>query len=416
MSKSLAPAHPETQRPHLATNSQARPRTRFELDVQSQPRPPGLDALAHDRYPEPKLIWPRLDQMDVSRKPGRANSRPRPLAPIVHRALATAGIPRLARSLAPTRIFAHGARGTATQIPYRAEMEQRLGSDFSTVHAHLGQTEAMAALGATAATSGESVVFRDHHPDRKTVAHELVHVVQHRRGLRSATPRPRTAVSKPSDPAEREADRAAEDVVAGRAVHMVEQAGTGILRQEDPGAEHPENVVLARMLPPDMLETLSTGDVSPEALSKGQIEELGKQVLQRLGRARVEELGEVAGIDLPVPEDAPPEEVEAAATRNTIFRQVAETAATMWWLTLVDGPLPIGDIVYGALIITAAVVAAAAADHVRRACSARLEDCLENPMQPESNREDFGPRKDCGACFRECMLAGGIWPSYKCPS
>ena len=48
-------------------------------------------------------------------------------------------------------------------------------------------------------------------------------------------------------------------------------------------------------------------------------------------------------------------------------------------------------------------------------CNKPLEECLENPWQPDWNREDFGPRKDCGACYRECKHAGGIWPEYKCP-
>jgi RHS repeat-associated protein len=47
---------------------------------------------------------------------------------------------------------------------------------------------------------------------------------------------------------------------------------------------------------------------------------------------------------------------------------------------------------------------------------ARLRDlCLLNPWQPAWNRKKFGPRKDCGACYRECKHDGGAWPFYKCP-
>jgi len=49
------------------------------------------------------------------------------------------------------------------------------------------------------------------------------------------------------------------------------------------------------------------------------------------------------------------------------------------------------------------------------ACDLQLVRCLENPWQPGWNRGDFGPRKDCGACYRECKHAGGSWPYYKCP-
>jgi RHS repeat-associated protein len=48
-------------------------------------------------------------------------------------------------------------------------------------------------------------------------------------------------------------------------------------------------------------------------------------------------------------------------------------------------------------------------------CDELLVECLENPWQPDWNRENFGPRKDCGACFRECKANGGEWPTYKCP-
>jgi RHS repeat-associated protein len=47
-------------------------------------------------------------------------------------------------------------------------------------------------------------------------------------------------------------------------------------------------------------------------------------------------------------------------------------------------------------------------------CMERLVTCLENPWQPSWNRS-FGVRKDCGACYRECKHAGGVWPEYKCP-
>jgi RHS repeat-associated protein len=48
-------------------------------------------------------------------------------------------------------------------------------------------------------------------------------------------------------------------------------------------------------------------------------------------------------------------------------------------------------------------------------CMDPLVRCLENPWQPPWNQGDFGRRKDCGACYRECKHAGGVWPEYKCP-
>jgi len=47
---------------------------------------------------------------------------------------------------------------------------------------------------------------------------------------------------------------------------------------------------------------------------------------------------------------------------------------------------------------------------------ARLRDlCLERPWQPSWNRRMFGPRKDCGSCYRQCKLNHGVWPFDRCP-
>jgi hypothetical protein len=48
-------------------------------------------------------------------------------------------------------------------------------------------------------------------------------------------------------------------------------------------------------------------------------------------------------------------------------------------------------------------------------CARLLELCLMNPWQPPRRRKDWGPKKDCGACYRECKNDGGAWPFYKCP-
>lgn len=46
-------------------------------------------------------------------------------------------------------------------------------------------------------------------------------------------------------------------------------------------------------------------------------------------------------------------------------------------------------------------------------CMSRLHECLESPWQPSGG--DYGKRKDCGACFRECMHPPFVWPVAKCP-
>jgi RHS repeat-associated protein len=51
----------------------------------------------------------------------------------------------------------------------------------------------------------------------------------------------------------------------------------------------------------------------------------------------------------------------------------------------------------------------------RNRCNEYFQECLENPWQPEWNRENFGPRKDCLSCKWECEGNNGVWPAYKCP-
>lgn len=106
-------------------------------------------------------------------------------------------------------------------------------------------------------------------------------------------------------------------------------------------------------------------------------DEAHESSLKRLGQLAIRLLGPEGVITLARQADVRGEErrqheVESRSGR-TIHRQAAEaaaaTAGTMWWLTLVDGPLPIGDIVYGALILGAAIAASRALRNCR--CSIR---------------------------------------------
>ncbi len=119
----------------------------------------------------------------------------------------------------------------AEPVPFQSEMEAAFGEDFSTVKISLSSAEVPA--GADAATTGEHVRFRTAKPDRRLVAHELAHVVQHRRQPVGGR---RTGVSHRADPAEREAERASLAVVLGArasireapsaAMHLREEAAT----------------------------------------------------------------------------------------------------------------------------------------------------------------------------------------------
>ena len=106
----------------------------------------------------------------------------------------------------------------------RADMETRLGHDFSDVRVHTDGAahESAKSVQARAYTVGSNIVFQRDAYDptstagRTTLAHELTHVVQQRQGPVDGTP---TAggiqVSHPSDRFEREAVANAERAMVG---------------------------------------------------------------------------------------------------------------------------------------------------------------------------------------------------------
>ncbi|MEU8627627.1 DUF4157 domain-containing protein [Streptomyces sp. NPDC048669] len=99
----------------------------------------------------------------------------------------------------------------------RTEMEARLGADFSQVQVHSDAAARRSAgeIGARAYTSGNDVVLGEGGTDPHTLAHELVHVVQQRRGPVDGTDNGAgLSVSHPSDRFEREAEQMARTALA----------------------------------------------------------------------------------------------------------------------------------------------------------------------------------------------------------
>ncbi|MEU8758938.1 DUF4157 domain-containing protein [Streptomyces sp. NPDC048659] len=109
----------------------------------------------------------------------------------------------------------------------RAEMEARLGADFSDVRVHTGATaqRSAAVIGARAYTSGRDVVIGSGGGDRHTLAHELTHVVQQREGPVAGTDDGTgLALSDPSDSYERAAEANARRVMSGGPPPVTTQA------------------------------------------------------------------------------------------------------------------------------------------------------------------------------------------------
>src|SRR5690606_1681497 len=102
------------------------------------------------------------------------------------------------------------AGGSSAELPYRGEMEAAFGEDFSDVAVKTDRGDALAAIGAHAATNAERIASGSASPDGDTVAHELAHVVQHRRHGGGSG-----GISRRGDASEREAEQVAAAVSAG---------------------------------------------------------------------------------------------------------------------------------------------------------------------------------------------------------
>lgn len=261
---------------------------------------------------------------------------------------------------------------TGMPDPLKAGLEQLSGMDLSGVQV-LENSPKPAQLDALAYTQGQEIHLGP--GQKKHLPHEGWHAVQQMQGRVEPTVQAKGVSINDDAGLEREAD-----VMGAKALHMkrAEQVRTtsvyqGPMPLQRKAATSDEwqasrkviglsgkNVRLNSL--PTEIEAeidsllLRTGGEPKEA----DLRHLGRLAVSALGPKGVTSIARKAGVH---GADRREKEVDTTA-KGTTQRQAAEAAggvaATMWWLTLVDGPLPIGDLIYGALILGAAITAAVA--------------------------------------------------------
>jgi len=135
-------------------------------------------------------------------------------------------------AIAAQSAFSRATEGGGGEVPHRAGMESTFGQDFGSVRAFTGKGDETSAMGAEAATQGESVVFGDASPSKEVVGHELAHVVQNRGG---STPMSSGPFGDPGGSAEHEADLAGEAAASGVRLEVSGAPGGGIQLRKKPG-------------------------------------------------------------------------------------------------------------------------------------------------------------------------------------
>jgi len=202
-------------------------------------------------------VDPALDEIDAPRSPApgkvtaTAKLAGRDAAPadtgLGGHGFLTGSIMRKATTVEgddPFALHVHrAAASTGQPLPsgLRARFEASLGADLGDVRVHDGAASATAAdaLHARAYATGRDIHFGAgaYEPGTddgaRLLAHEVAHTVQQRGA--SATPQPKLTVSSPGDALEREADTAADAMMAGRPAQVTGGGVGTIARDPKPG-------------------------------------------------------------------------------------------------------------------------------------------------------------------------------------
>ncbi|MFC9926917.1 DUF4157 domain-containing protein [Streptomyces sp. NPDC127190] len=196
-------------------------------DQTETPQPPARAADHRHQTATQQTAPPQTAAQQTAAPQTLSGHRP-PLAPATVAALgSTAGNTVVLRALARERGAAAPVQRSSVQDVLRSpgrplddevrtDMEGRFGTDFSDVRVHTGPAaqRSAAEIGARAYTSGHHVVIGEGGADRHTLAHELTHVLQQRRGPVAGTDDGSgLRISDPADRFEREAEAQAHRVL-----------------------------------------------------------------------------------------------------------------------------------------------------------------------------------------------------------
>ncbi|MGH3767874.1 MAG: DUF4157 domain-containing protein [Pseudonocardiaceae bacterium] len=170
----------------------------------------------------------------------------------LQRAVGNAGVSAMVEEeRSPVLNVVGSGGGAPLDTDTRADMESRLGHDFSDVRVHTDSRahDSAQAVNAHAYTVGSNVVFQRDKYDtssmegRTMLAHELTHVVQQRNGPVDGTPAgDGIQVSDPSDRFEREASANADRAMSAPAAPAA-VSSTGPAVQRDADDEQPDDAV-----------------------------------------------------------------------------------------------------------------------------------------------------------------------------
>lgn len=136
---------------------------------------------------------------------------------------------------------ARAQRSSGQPLPeeLKRELERLVGADLGGVRVHTGEESARAAraVHARAYAQGQDIYFAagQYQPSlpegKRLLAHEVAHTVQ-QSGVAPA-PQSKLEVSEPGDPAELEADRAADAIVSGIPIRLSSSRGTALHRDKN---------------------------------------------------------------------------------------------------------------------------------------------------------------------------------------